>query len=327
MARVNVEQSAFTDPRFSVLGRIIGRDRWSALGRMAMVWNIAQERERYALSIDLVDALFDDIQDFAAAIVKAGLGRLQEDGLLYIAGAVGRVEWLGRKRKAARENGALGGRPKTDEQPTLEPKDNRDRFPAADPPAPATGSLLPLPAPAEKTGGVAAAPLAPALDGSTTKVTKKAREPKPTVEEQCEALQASDFTTYAEQIRFHGDVAELIEEFKLYYRSNGFRIGRAPMKDARSAFMRWLREETKREPAHREPQKQTTKLRTAADFGGRSWRDVAPAAPRSFAGATRLDSDATSQLHAGGHSDDCGDCCRSGSFSACAVHRLQAVTA
>lgn len=59
-------------------------------------------------------------------------------------------------------------------------------------------------------------------------------------ETQCEGLTVDDaLRTYA---KGHGQDADaLVDEWRLYYRSNGYLIGRNPMKDARSCFMRWIR--------------------------------------------------------------------------------------
>src|SRR5262249_27786545 len=105
MARVNVEQTALTDPRFSILGKLIDRDRWSAIGRMSLVWNTCQERGTYSLTRETLNALFDDAEDFADAVIRSGLGKVVPEGV-YIAGTRGRIEWLQKKRAAAKANGA-----------------------------------------------------------------------------------------------------------------------------------------------------------------------------------------------------------------------------
>ena len=65
MARVNVEQKALSDPRYAVLGNLLGTSRHDALGRMIFVWNECQERERQTLSETVVAAIFerDDAAD------------------------------------------------------------------------------------------------------------------------------------------------------------------------------------------------------------------------------------------------------------------------
>lgn len=109
MARVAVEQRAMTDPRFAVLGRAIGGNRWEAIGRCLLVWNQCQESNQYALSPSIINALHDDLtMDFAAAIVACGLGRVEGDGRVYVCGTPGRIEWL----ETQRRNGAKGGRPR-----------------------------------------------------------------------------------------------------------------------------------------------------------------------------------------------------------------------
>src|SRR4029077_9622879 len=80
------------------------------------------ERNSYVLAEDLLNHLFDDVPGFANLIVKAQLGRKNRRGV-YICGSRGRIEWLENKRRANRENGRKGGRPrKTHEEPTKIPR-------------------------------------------------------------------------------------------------------------------------------------------------------------------------------------------------------------
>jgi hypothetical protein len=141
MARVNVEQKALsdqTDPRYRILGRELGIDRWSALGRMCVVWNLCQEHESYVLAREILNSLFDDISCLSDALLTSGLGKKHRFGI-YIAGTEGRIEWLANKRRTGRQNGKRGGRPR---KTNTEPIKNQDGLRAETPPAPA-------PAPAE----------------------------------------------------------------------------------------------------------------------------------------------------------------------------------
>jgi hypothetical protein len=125
VARVNVEQVVFTDPRYALLGRLIGSDRWGAIGRMTLVWHVCQERESYVLTEEVVNSLFDDVSRMSEALLTSGLAKKHRFGL-YICGTKGRIEWLAKKRDTARKNGKLGGRPAVTE---VEPMENRHRFP------------------------------------------------------------------------------------------------------------------------------------------------------------------------------------------------------
>ncbi len=141
MARVNMEQSVFSDPRYRVLARELGVDVWSAIGRMTMVWNHCQETCSHVLREEIVNHLFEDAPQLSEALLKSELGKKHRHGI-YISGSRGRIEWLENKRRAGRKNGKKGGRPKkTDPKPT----ENQDRLRTETPPAPAP-ALAPAPA-------------------------------------------------------------------------------------------------------------------------------------------------------------------------------------
>jgi hypothetical protein len=158
MARINVEQKALTDHRFQACGRLLGCDRHAALGICVHVWNACQEEGTYHLTRDALSDLHPHLPQGALhdALIGAGLARVEPEGV-YICGTRGRIEWLTRKREAARENGAKGGRPRagtdvgtnggTDEETDIGSTVNRDRFPAETAPAPAPSSCLPAPDP------------------------------------------------------------------------------------------------------------------------------------------------------------------------------------
>jgi hypothetical protein len=142
MPRANIEQQAFTDPRFVHLGQLLKTGRYDAIGRMALVWSAATERNSYVLAEDLLNHLFDDVPGFANLIVKAQLGRKNRRGV-YICGSRGRIEWLENKRRANRENGRKGGRPrKTHEEPIKIPRGLRAETAPVLPTAP-TLTLVP----------------------------------------------------------------------------------------------------------------------------------------------------------------------------------------
>jgi len=138
MARVSVDQSALTDSRYEVLARLAGwANRHEALGRMVLVWNECQERGAYILKGATLDALLG-CSEAGELLIGSALAKRIGAGRFYVKGTKGRIEWLAKKREAARENGKAGGRPP-------KPKTNQDRLPAVTPPAPA-----PAPAPAHQ---------------------------------------------------------------------------------------------------------------------------------------------------------------------------------
>ena len=148
MATVNLDRGVFNDPRYKILGRLLGITKWDAIARMAMVWDFCQETGAYVLSIEKLNALHDDVNEklttptrkqnrklniaeraatsFAEAVITAGLGRKRRSGV-YVRGTKGRIEWLEKKRLAARKNGKLGGRPR---KPKENRSDNQDRLQA-----------------------------------------------------------------------------------------------------------------------------------------------------------------------------------------------------
>src|SRR5262245_40277329 len=140
MARVNVDQKALSDPRFEVLGRLMGADRYAALGRMVYIWNECAERETQTLSFAIVEAIFGHpsatdwlitaelaANDYSTRMpVRANAVRIK--------GTHGRIEWLANRRREGKLGGQRGGRPR---------KTPRG-LPPETPPAPA-----PAPAPAD----------------------------------------------------------------------------------------------------------------------------------------------------------------------------------
>lgn len=216
MARVNVEQYALTDPRYSVLGSLIGVDQWSALGRMLVIWNQCQERESYVLTVDIVNCMFSDVTGLAEALLKSGLGKKHRHGI-YISGTKGRIEWLAKKRVTARLNGPKGGRPKTTEK---EPTENRDRFLSETPVSVAV-------APAQKTIPPSAVSKRSAKD-EVENLTLGAHE-----REWC-ASKAPGF-----------DADDELEAFKERLRGNGYRTNAGPVKDAWATFQTHMRNAVK----------------------------------------------------------------------------------
>ncbi len=112
-ASVRVEDEAFSDTRFEVLGVLLGTSKFDALGRLAYVWRQATAMGVDVLPMKLVAQIID-----VAALCESGLGVETKSGI-RIKGARGRVEWLEKKREAGRRNGLKGaefgrqgGRPK-----------------------------------------------------------------------------------------------------------------------------------------------------------------------------------------------------------------------
>lgn len=102
MARINVEDSIWSDPRFLKLCVKLG-DQFKAVGMMVMAWRLAQEfwcpskslipKKRW-LESELPDLLFD-----------CGLAEI-EDGAVYVRGTEENFEWYFERLEAARKGAA-----------------------------------------------------------------------------------------------------------------------------------------------------------------------------------------------------------------------------
>lgn len=140
MARVNVDQKALSDPRFSILGSHLSplthasqADVEVAFGLFLMikVWNYCMERGLLKVPARDLDAIYPGLSD---AMIDAQLGELvprSRARLVRIKGGDGRLDWLETARVIGRENGAKGaqygikgGRPKTKEKPPLGVSEN-----------------------------------------------------------------------------------------------------------------------------------------------------------------------------------------------------------
>ncbi len=119
MARVNVEQKALTDPRFELLGQMLGSNRFEALGRMLLVWHECQERGSYILTEKLLGIIMGSPKG-VEWLIESDLAERDEAGV-RIKGTEGRIEWLEAKRTQARKNGGTGGRPKNQQRTKSEP--------------------------------------------------------------------------------------------------------------------------------------------------------------------------------------------------------------
>jgi uncharacterized protein len=104
MPPVRIEAKAFDDARIVALGRRLGIDRFSALGRMAFIWRHCTEEETHTITLELADAVAD-LTGFSDACVSVGLATFVGPGLLKIKGTEGRIEWISHRREAARIGG------------------------------------------------------------------------------------------------------------------------------------------------------------------------------------------------------------------------------
>lgn len=103
MARVNVESKALADHRIRLLAKRLGVDYQGALGRLVFVWHACVEIGAHVLRPEDIDAAADT-DGMAAAMVQAGLGREEANGV-YVAGTQGRIEWLAQFTETRRAGG------------------------------------------------------------------------------------------------------------------------------------------------------------------------------------------------------------------------------
>ncbi len=117
MARVNIEQCAFTDSRFARLASIMGyADADHARGKMLLIWNENTERSSHCLPDWVIN--FHLGPSGAAALIECELADAELDGFLRIRGTGKRTDWLGKNRQAssrggkerARQASRVGGR-------------------------------------------------------------------------------------------------------------------------------------------------------------------------------------------------------------------------
>ena len=107
-AAVRIEGPAFDDPRFALLAKRLGIDKFSALGRMAKVWGYCTQAEAYWLPDVEFDVLFD-IDGAADAAVESRLverGEGENSGMVRVRGTRGRIEWKQKLRKNSKKGGA-----------------------------------------------------------------------------------------------------------------------------------------------------------------------------------------------------------------------------
>ena len=229
MARITVEQTALVDPRFELLGRLLESNRHEALGRMLLIWNACQERESYTLAAKFVSAVLGHPQGAAWLADECELAEWVDDATLRIKGTEGRIEWLAKKRAAARENGSRGGRKpiSNQERTDVGSPPVSHRLQPATPPAPA-----PAPAPAQED-----TPPAPPRGGDAPAKSKCPPE-------KSEAMAHHEAMGYTFSfVAWWG-----------HYESNGWKVGKVAMRNWKASMAQaeaqgWFRPDEARQRA------------------------------------------------------------------------------
>lgn len=99
---VRIEGFAFTDVRIAILGTVAGYNRHEALGRLAALWSYCTERQLYVVPMRAIEEFLG--HGGANGLIESGLGESDVGGI-RVRGTAGRIEWLEKRRAAAR----LGG--------------------------------------------------------------------------------------------------------------------------------------------------------------------------------------------------------------------------
>lgn len=91
--RVNVDESALTDPRFRRLARYLAITFFEVIGRVVPVWMTAYNRRSATLTTEDVD-IAADRDGFAAAMVRADLAEQVDELRVRVRGVTERIQFL-----------------------------------------------------------------------------------------------------------------------------------------------------------------------------------------------------------------------------------------
>lgn len=108
MASVRLEDSVWTDPRFVMLGNLLGASKFDAIGRVAAVWAYCTEKETYFLAEGMIDTIAG-CSGFTTFLSNSDVNLaefVEKRGLFRIKGTRGRIEWIGKLRNNSRIGGA-----------------------------------------------------------------------------------------------------------------------------------------------------------------------------------------------------------------------------
>lgn len=104
-APVRVEDRVWSDPRVELLGALLGVPQEFAIevavSRLVKLWGFCTDRGAHVLPERLVTTILRS-EAGADALIDADLGE-RTDGGIYVRGTRGRIEWLEKKRAAARK--------------------------------------------------------------------------------------------------------------------------------------------------------------------------------------------------------------------------------
>ena len=116
MARININDKLWADPRFKALCRFVGSEE-TALGRMVLVFRMAQEY--YSEDEGLIPIEIWDIQGFEY-VEKVGFVERHPGGV-YVKGSCENFEWLLKRRAAAKSGGVKSAQSRRDKYGSAQP--------------------------------------------------------------------------------------------------------------------------------------------------------------------------------------------------------------
>lgn len=117
MARINVEDDYWSDPRREILARLVG-DQERADGRMLRAWRVAQG---FWKKDELIPPRMWDTGGFDG-ILEADLAE-KRDGGIYVRGAEGHFGWLESRARAGQKGGKRSGETRKKKAAAKEPNE------------------------------------------------------------------------------------------------------------------------------------------------------------------------------------------------------------
>ena len=138
---VRIEDEAFSDRRYDVLARELGLpDADCARGKMAAVWRQCTQEQTHVLRAEMLRVILGEKGPDALLISSLGV---EAEGGIRIRGTRGRIEWLAKLRKNARNGGrAASAKRNAKRNSKAQASGSSAEVPDVSPPAPA-----PAPAP------------------------------------------------------------------------------------------------------------------------------------------------------------------------------------
>lgn len=124
MARINIEECWWSDPRRSKLIRLLGGDTRTVDGLAIEAWRLAQEfwkHDRKLVPLSQFEAL-----EGSAYLIEAGLAVIHEDAV-YIRGSSQYLEWVNEEREKARLGGLRSAEVRREKYGSAQPIPNPTR--------------------------------------------------------------------------------------------------------------------------------------------------------------------------------------------------------